>query len=71
MKTGMRRVMLLLSATTMAILVVLALSACAGGAGGQEQANKPRPLPEVEKPQRPGSEYSTEEFKPSFRVGEG
>jgi hypothetical protein len=57
----------------LAILVVLALSACAAGGGGQEQANKPRPLPEVEKALRPGSEYRTEEFKPSFSfsVGEG
>jgi hypothetical protein len=50
-------------------LVVLALSACGGG---QEQANKPLPLPEDEKPLRPG-EYRSEEFKLSFsfKVGEG
>jgi hypothetical protein len=50
-------------------LVVLAVSACGGG---QEQASKPRPLPEDEKALRPG-EYHSEEFKPSlsFRVGEG
>ena len=53
----------------LATLVVLALSACGGG--GEEQANKDRSLPEIEKPLRPGI-YRTEEFKPSFsfRVGE-
>jgi hypothetical protein len=52
-------------------LVVLAMSTCGGG-GGQEQANEPRPLPEVDVALRPG-EYRTEEFKPSFyfRVGKG
>jgi hypothetical protein len=51
-------------------LVVLAVSACGGG--GQEEANKPRPLPEDEKALRPGV-YRTEEFEPSFsfRVGRG
>src|ERR671912_2862921 len=51
------------------VTLVLTLSACGGGS--EEQANKPRPLPEVEKTLRPG-EYRTEEFKPSFsfRVGE-
>ncbi len=50
-------------------LVVLAVSACGGG---QEEANKPRPLPEEEKALRPG-QYRSEEFRPSlsFRVGEG
>jgi hypothetical protein len=50
-------------------LVVLAVSACGGG---QEQASKPRPLPEDEKALRPGA-YRSEEFKPSlsFRVGKG
>ncbi len=50
-------------------LVVLAVSACGGG---QEEANKPRPLPEDEKALRPGV-YRSEEFKPSFsfRVGKG
>jgi hypothetical protein len=49
--------------------VVLAVSACGGG---QEEANRPRPLPEEEKPLRPG-QYRSEEFKPSlsFRVGKG
>src|SRR5215208_5560931 len=50
-------------------LVVLAVSACGGG---QERANKPRPLPEDEQALRPGV-YRSEEFKPSlsFRVGKG
>src|SRR4028119_2001997 len=50
-------------------LVVLALNACGGG---QEQADRPRPLPEDPKALRPG-EYRSEEFKPSlsFRVGKG
>ncbi len=50
-------------------LVVVAVSACGGG---QEEANKPRPLPEDEKALRPGV-YRSEEFRPSlsFRVGEG
>jgi hypothetical protein len=55
------------------ILVVLALSACGGGAeaGGQEEA-KAHPLPEDEKALRPG-EYRSVEFEPSltFRVGKG
>ena len=53
----------------LATLVVLAVNACGGG---QEQADRPRPLPEDEKALRPG-EYRTEEFEPafSFRVGEG
>jgi hypothetical protein len=50
-------------------LVVLAVSACGGG---QEEADKPRPLPEEPKTLRPG-EYRTEEFEPSFtfRLGKG
>jgi hypothetical protein len=50
-------------------LVVCSLSACGGG---QEEASKPRPLPEEPKTLRPG-EYRSEEFKPSlsFRVGKG
>jgi hypothetical protein len=50
-------------------LAGLMLSACGGG---QEQASKPRPLPEDEKALRPGA-YRSEEFKPSlsFRVGKG
>jgi hypothetical protein len=52
-------------------LVLLALGACGGG-GEEEQADKPRPLPENEKVLRPGH-YRSEEFKPSFsfRLGEG
>jgi hypothetical protein len=55
-----------LLATLVATLVVLALNACGGG---QEQADRPRPLPEDEKALSPG-EYRSEEFKPSltFRV---
>jgi hypothetical protein len=54
----------------LAALVVLALSACGGGA--KQQESKPRPLPEDPKALRPG-EYRSEEFKPSlsFRVGKG
>jgi hypothetical protein len=55
-----------------ALLVTLvALAVCAGGVG-QEQAEKPRPLPEDEKVLRPGV-YRSEEFEPSltFRVGKG
>jgi hypothetical protein len=50
-------------------LIALALSACGGG---EEQAKKPRPLPEDPKALPPG-EYRSEEFKPSlsFRVGKG
>ena len=53
----------------LATLVVLAVNACTGG---QEQADRPRPLPEDPKALRPG-EYRSEEFKPSlsFRVGKG
>jgi hypothetical protein len=53
-------------------LVILALSACGGGGSAQEEANKPRPLPENNVTLRPG-EYRSEEFKPSFsfRVGKG
>ena len=68
MKAGMSRAMLLLSATTMALL---ALTACSSGSS-QEEA-KARPLPEqYPKELRPG-EYRSEEFKPSFsfRVGKG
>src|ERR671913_1013411 len=52
----------------LAMLVVLALSAC----GGDEKKAKARPLPEDPKALRPGT-YRSEEFKPSlsFRVGKG
>jgi hypothetical protein len=51
-------------------LVVLAMNSC--GEGGQEEANKPRPLPEERQALRP-REYRTEVFKPSlsFKVSEG
>jgi hypothetical protein len=50
---------------------MLALTACGGGSAQEEKA-KARPLPEDEKPLRPG-EYRSEEFKLSlsFRVGKG
>ena len=57
-------------ALRVALLVTLvALAVCACG-GGQEPADKPRPLPEEEEPLRPGV-YRSEEFEPSlsFRVG--
>src|SRR5918993_328512 len=52
----------------LAMLVVLALSAC----GGDEKKAKARPLPEDPKALRPGT-YRSEEFKPSlsFKVGKG
>jgi hypothetical protein len=58
-----------LSLGLLVTLVVLAISACGGG---EEQATKPRPLPEDRKALHPGK-YRSEEFKPSlsFRVGEG
>jgi hypothetical protein len=64
-RTGKRSLMVALLVT----LVVLAVSACGGG---QDEANKPRPLPEDEKALRPGV-YRSEEFKPSFsfKVGTG
>jgi hypothetical protein len=53
-------------------LITLAVSACGGGAGGEQQQPKARPLPESAQDLRPG-EYRTEAFKPalSFRVGKG
>jgi hypothetical protein len=54
-------------------LITLAVSACGGGARGeQQQQPKARPLPESSQDLRPG-EYRTEAFKPSlsFTVGKG
>src|SRR3712207_2076192 len=67
MKASMRRAMLLLSATTMALL---AITACSSGSSQEEV--KARPLPEKPQELRPG-EYRSEVFKPSlsFRVGKG
>ena len=67
MKAGMTRVMLLLSATTMALLTLTAFSS-----GSSQEEAKTRLLPEEQQELRPG-EYRTEEFKPSasFRVDEG
>ena len=54
-------------------LITLAVNACGGGAGGeQQQQPKARPLPESAQDLRPG-EYRTEVFKPalSFTIGKG
>ncbi len=53
-------------------LITLAVSACGGGAGGEQQQPKARPLPDSSQDLRPG-EYHTEAFKPalSFTVGKG
>jgi hypothetical protein len=54
-------------------LITLGVSACGGGAGGeQQQQPKARPLPESSQDLRPG-EYRTEAFKPAlaFTVGKG
>src|SRR5215208_5850426 len=72
----MERRLLLVVPMLVAVLVIsgvaLALSACGGGGAAQEQANKPRHLPENIVTLRPG-EYRSEEFEPSlsFRVGKG
>src|SRR5215207_10759920 len=52
-------------------LITLGVSACGGGAGGEQQATG-RPLPAGAQDLRPG-EYRTESFKPalSFTVGKG
>jgi hypothetical protein len=65
----MRRTIVLLATMALTLLVASGV-ALAVTKIGEEQADKPRPLPEVERPLRPG-EYRTEEFKPSFsfRVG--
>jgi hypothetical protein len=53
-------------------LITLAVSACGGGAGGEQQQPKARPLPDSSQDLRPG-EYRTEAFKPSlsFTIGKG
>src|SRR5829696_3783322 len=53
-------------------LLVLALSAC-GGAGGQEEQAKARPLPQDPQAALSPGEYHSVEFKPplSFKVGKG
>ena len=53
-------------------LITLAVSACGGGAGGEQQQPKARPLPDSSQDLRPG-EYRTEYFKPAltFTVGKG
>jgi hypothetical protein len=52
-------------------LITLAVSACGGGAGGEQQP-KARPLPDSSQDLRPG-QYRTEAFKPAltFTVGKG
>jgi hypothetical protein len=52
-------------------LITLAVSACGGGAGGEQQP-KARSLPDSSQDLRPG-EYRTEAFKPAltFTVGKG
>jgi hypothetical protein len=53
-------------------LITLAVSACGGGAGGEQQQLTGRPLPHSSQELRPG-EYRTKVFKPalSFTVGKG
>jgi hypothetical protein len=53
-------------------LITLAVSACGGGSGGEQQQAKARPLPAGAQDLRPG-EYRTDVFKPalSFTVGKG
>jgi hypothetical protein len=53
-------------------LITLGVSACGGGAGGEQQQLTGRPLPGSAQDLRPG-EYRTEVFKPalSFTVGKG
>jgi len=63
----------LLRWSVLVALITLALSACGGGAGGeQQQQPKARPLPDSAQDLRP-REYRTEVFKPalSFTVGKG
>ena len=59
--------------TTLLVLALIASGCRVGEAGSQqEEADKPRPLPENNATLRPG-EYRTEEFEPSLslQVGEG
>jgi hypothetical protein len=51
-------------------LTALALSACGGGAGGEHQEAKGRPLPKFAQASLPAGRYHTTEFKPSlsFRI---
>jgi hypothetical protein len=53
-------------------LITLAVSACGGGAGDEQQQPKARPLPDSSQDLRPG-EYRTESFKPAltFTLGKG
>jgi hypothetical protein len=84
----MRRTILLLATMALTLLVATGVALAVTKIGGpgpdtlrgtngadnsEEQADKPRHLPEVERPLDPGEEYRTEEFKPSFsfRVGKG
>jgi hypothetical protein len=46
-------------------LITLAVSACGGGAGGEQQQAKARPLPAGAQDLRPG-EYRTKSFKPAL-----
>src|SRR5918992_5835789 len=54
------------------ILITLGMSACGGGAGGEQQQPKARSLPDSSQDLRPG-EYRTESFRPAltFTVGKG
>jgi hypothetical protein len=64
----MRRIIWLATAA----LITLGVCACGGGAGGEQQQPKARPLSESSQDLRPG-EYRTESFKPAltFTVGKG
>ena len=69
----MRRLRALLATGMLVTLVILMLSACGGGAGGQEEAKaRSLPLYPTEKALSPG-QYHSVKFKPalSFTVGKG